>query len=422
MRSILLFHPTGPPFVQQTARALDEAGRLRAMVTTFAYQPGGTLGRVLRRLPGGEWADRQLQRRRVSEVGGAEIITHPLPEIVRVGVAAARLGPIALDLAWELTERWFDRLVARRHLRDVDAVYGYEHAALRTFESQRARGGVRLYEMPICHHRTLEEILEPEYARFPEVRTPYDIHLRRMAPRRNRRKDAELRLADLVVTNSTFSRESLLRAGVPDDRVVTVPLAAPPVVRGRERRAGGPFVFLSAGTQSVRKGVHYLLEAWRRLAPGQGTELWLVGTMQLPARVRAGLPGTVRIHPPVPRAELFDLYRRADVLAFPSLCEGFGLVITEAMAHGLPVITTPNTAGRDLIEHRRNGLLVPIRDPEALAEAMAWCLGHRAELADIGREAARTAAAWQWDDYRRALAKALVGASAVGSTSTVSGE
>lgn len=392
------------------------------MVTTFAYRPGRVFRRVIPRLPGGEWVDRQLQRRRLAEVGGAEVITHPLPEMVRMGVAAARLGPIALDLAWELTERWFDRLVARRHLRDVDAVYGYEHAALLTFEGQRARGGVRLYEMPICHHRTLEELLEPEYARFPQVRTSYDTHLRRMAPRRNRRKDAELRLANLVVTNSTFSRESILRAGVPEDRVVTVPLAAPPVVAARERRDGGPLVFLSAGSQSVRKGVHYLLEAWRRLAPGRGAELWLVGTMQLPARLRAGLPSTVRVRPPLPRAELFDLYRRVDVLVFPSLCEGFGLVITEAMAHGLPVITTPNTAGRDLIEHGRNGLLVPIRDPDALAEAMAWCLGHPAELADVGREAARTAAAWQWHDYRRALAEAFVGAPSVDSVSTVRAE
>ena len=109
------------------------------------------------------------------------------------------------------------------------------------------------------------------------------------------------------------------------------------------------------------------------------------------------------------------------VLAFPSLCEGFGLVITEAMAHGLPVITTPNTVGRDLIEHGRNGFLVPIRDPDALAQTMAWCLDHRGELERVGREAARAAAAWQWDDYRRALAGALVTATEIGSTSTVAG-
>ena len=77
------------------------------------------------------------------------------------------------------------------------------------------------------------------------------------------------------------------------------------------------------------------------------------------------------------------------------------------MAHGLPVITTPNTAGRDLIEHRRNGFLVPIRDAESLAEAMVWCVTHRSEAARVGREAARTASSWQWSDYRRALTEEL---------------
>ena len=76
------------------------------------------------------------------------------------------------------------------------------------------------------------------------------------------------------------------------------------------------------------------------------------------------------------------------------------------MAHGLPVITTPHTAGRDLIEHGRNGFLVPVRDAGALARVMDWCAAHRAEVADIGREAARTAGSWQWEDYRQALVDA----------------
>jgi glycosyltransferase involved in cell wall biosynthesis len=74
------------------------------------------------------------------------------------------------------------------------------------------------------------------------------------------------------------------------------------------------------------------------------------------------------------------------------------------MSQGLPVITTPNTAGPDLIEDYRNGFIVPIRDSDALAEKMAWCLDNPRMLADMGRAAAETASAWQWSDYRAALA------------------
>jgi hypothetical protein len=262
VRDVLLFHPVAPPFVQQTARALDEAGRLDALVTTFVYRPEGWLARTARGYRGGRALDRQLRRRELAALSSGRVITHPLPEVFRMGARVARLGPIASDLVWELTERWFDSLVARRHLDGARAVYGYEHAALGTFRAQRARGGRCLYEMPICHHRTMAELLDPEFARFPEARTRYDAHLRRMAARRNARKEAELGLADLVVTNSTFSRESILRAGVPPGRVVTVPLGAPPVLAGWERRGPGPFVSGRGPTTSWRPG-----GVWRRPGP-----------------------------------------------------------------------------------------------------------------------------------------------------------
>jgi glycosyltransferase involved in cell wall biosynthesis len=149
--------------------------------------------------------------------------------------------------------------------------------------------------------------------------------------------------------------------------------------------------------------VHYLLEAWRKLQPGGDVELWLVGRMSLASKLLEKLPGRVVVRPSVPRPELFDIYRRAGILVFPSLCEGFGMVITEAMANGLPVITTCNTAGPDLIEAGKNGFLVPIRDSERLAETMQWCLDHRDDVFAMGRAAAATVARWQWSDYRAAL-------------------
>jgi glycosyltransferase involved in cell wall biosynthesis len=109
----------------------------------------------------------------------------------------------------------------------------------------------------------------------------------------------------------------------------------------------------------------------------------------------------------LPKSELFEIYQHSGALVFPSLCEGFGMVITEAMSQGLPVITTQNTAGPDLIQHGRNGFLVPIRDADRLCEVMRWCVVHRKEMEEIGREAAQTAARWQWSDYRAALGRVI---------------
>ena len=405
---VVLSHPGNAPFVQHAARALHESGLLSAYVTTFVYQRDSVLGRYLRGALALVMrdADRQLSRRAITEVSHDLVRSHPLPEIIRMA-SVKGAGPITTDRVWEVTEKWFDRLVARRHLDGVTAAYAYEHAALATFTEQKRRGGLCIYDMPITHHATTAACVDAEFARFPAVERARDRHLRRLAFRRNARKDAELALADLVVAASTFTKDSLVRAGTPVERIVIVSYGAPPVWDGPVERPRRPFIFLSAGTQSVRKGVHYLLDAWRKLGAPADAELWLIGAMVLPPESLAHLPGKVVIRPSLPRPELFELFRRAGVLVFPSLCEGFGQVITEAMSQGLPVITTANTAGPDFIEHGRNGFLVPIRDSERLAESMQWCLDHPEAMPEISRAAMERTARWQWSDYRAALGAAV---------------
>jgi len=351
--------------------------------------------------------EKQLARRQITDDLPDSIVeTHSLPEILRTAMAKSPFGPIPADIAWEKTELWFDRLVTKR-LNGEQIVYGYEHAALRMFENQKKRGGLCIYEMPICHHATTAELLEPEFEKFPELNTKLEQHLRKQLRRRNIRKEAELQLADLVVVNSRFTRDSLVKAGVDQNRILVIPLGAPDPVHQARLQDQSRFIFLSAGTQSVRKGVHYLLESWKKLKPANDVQLWLVGHMDLPKRLLSNLPGNVIIRKSVPKAELTDIYRSANVLVFPSLAEGFGMVITEAMAHGVPVITTPNTVGPDLIETGTNGFIVPVRNVDALTERMQWCLDNRDELALMGRRAQDAVARWRWVDYRAALAKHL---------------
>jgi glycosyltransferase involved in cell wall biosynthesis len=97
--------------------------------------------------------------------------------------------------------------------------------------------------------------------------------------------------------------------------------------------------------------------------------------------------------------------RRHDVLVLPSLFEGFGLVILEAMAQGLVVIATPHTAAPDLIEDGTDGFIVPIRSPEAIAEKMEMLLGARERLHEMKLAARRKAEKQRWEVYRRALAQ-----------------
>jgi glycosyltransferase involved in cell wall biosynthesis len=347
--------------------------------------------------------ENQLSRRKITEVPERFVKTHPFPELIRTLASKSPFGQITADMVWEKAELWFDKTVAGQ-LNGERAVYGYEHATRETFKSQKRRGGLCIYDMPICHHAKSASLLKQEADQFPETQTPIDDRLKRTAPRINARKDEELRLADLVITPSVFVKESLLEQGVADANVRVIPFGAPPVAAIEAKKKQRPFIFLSAGSQSVRKGTHYLLEAWRKLNPGAGLELWLIGKMSLPSSLLNNLPGKVLISPSVPRHELFRMYQQASVLMLPSLCEGFALVITEAMANGLPVITTPNSGGLGFLTHESDGFIVPVGDSERLAETMQWAIDNPDALAEISANALARASRWQWSDYRAQLA------------------
>jgi glycosyltransferase involved in cell wall biosynthesis len=95
--------------------------------------------------------------------------------------------------------------------------------------------------------------------------------------------------------------------------------------------------------------------------------------------------------------------QEADVYVLPSLAEGFGQSILEAMSCGVPVITTPNTCGPDLITEGREGFIVPIRDAEAIAAKLEWCIANRGALKEMGRAAGEAAQRLSWARFRETV-------------------
>src|SRR5262249_49793482 len=153
-------------------------------------------------------------------------------------------------------------------------------------------------------------------------------------------------------------------AGLEVGKVRVIPLGAPPVrdTDVEHRSTASSLRALWAGSFSVRKGAHYMLEALRALGSTEGVKLDIYGAVALPAKLMRDLPSSVSIAPTIPRIELFERYKAADILVFPTLCDGFGMAVTEAFAHGLPVITTTRAGAADLVRHSENGLIIPAGD------------------------------------------------------------
>jgi glycosyltransferase involved in cell wall biosynthesis len=114
--------------------------------------------------------------------------------------------------------------------------------------------------------------------------------------------------------------------------------------------------------------------------------------------------------PSLAHDDLLAEMSRHDVLVFPSLHEGFGLVILEAMSQGLAVITTPHTGGPDVIREGQDGFIVPIRSADAIAEKLGLLAGDRLMLAEMKEAARETARRHTWENYRKRLVEVVRGA------------
>ncbi|RYE19872.1 MAG: glycosyltransferase, partial [Sphingobacteriaceae bacterium] len=111
----------------------------------------------------------------------------------------------------------------------------------------------------------------------------------------------------------------------------------------------------------------------------------------------------VKFIPNLPHPELLQLMAKADLLVLPTLCDGFGMVITEAMAQGLPVITTYNSGGPNLITPGKNGFLLEAGNTEQLAAQLKYGVFNKIEVENMRKNALEKAKSYPWPNYRKQL-------------------
>ncbi|HHV55863.1 MAG TPA: glycosyltransferase family 4 protein [Firmicutes bacterium] len=273
------------------------------------------------------------------------------------------------------------------------------------FRKAKARGALCVLDYPSAHHRFTRRYLLQEAEIQPTFSRTLTDHDR--PAWLEGRGDTEIHMADYILVGSSFARDSFITEGVPPDKVVIIPygvdvsLFAPPEHSVSPRRQ---LRLLFVGKISQAKGISYLLEAVRRLDRAD-ISLTLVGQIQGDGRVLEPYRHLFRHVPHVPNFMLRHIYQKADVFVFPTLIEGMGLVVLEAMASGLPVITTPNGPG-DIVRDGVDGFVVPPRDVDALIQRIELLRTDRGLRVEMGRNARERALQFTWDEYRsRVLSK-----------------
>jgi glycosyltransferase involved in cell wall biosynthesis len=266
------------------------------------------------------------------------------------------------ELAY-LSKLWIDCL-SEAPARQSDVFLFYNGAGLRTATRLRGRGVVRVVEVVNSHVLAQERIMREEHECLKLPFIPF--HRREVA-----RRLEEYREAEAVLCPSRFVKRSFISEGVPEEKLAIVHYGLEPQgSKDEPERKGDIFRVLYVGQISVRKGVRYLIQAFAGLKRAN-KELLVVGPRSLVTGIDdLQLAPNVELTGALKGDALAAVYRSASVFVLPSIEDGMGLVIGEALSFGLPVVATVNTGAADLFTDGVEGWQVPIRDPGAIREKL----------------------------------------------------
>lgn len=402
--TVLLSRTTVNQNTRNALRSLVEHQMLAEFWTTLAWNSDSRWNSLL---PVGMRT--QLARRSISEAPPALVKSVPWREMVRLVARSTPLQSLLSSGERPFSIRGmtsnFDHRVARR-VRELrtDMVYAYEDGGLQTYREARKFGVTIIHEQPSAHWRWTHKLFAEEAERRPEYSSLLPITDN--TARHVEWKDEELQLADYVFVPSKHILRTLTGI-VPKDKVRLIPYGAPDI-KPRLRfncDSSVPLKVLFVGNLGQHKGVGYLLEAMDLL--GRSAELTIVGRR---LRANAKVDEACRRwqwHESLPHHKVIEFMQASDILVLPSLSDAFGLVVTEALSCGLPVIVTPNTGASEIICDGREGYVVPICRPDTIACRLETLSSDRELLAEMSRQAQLTAKKNSWEFYRTNWARMI---------------
>ncbi len=288
-------------------------------------------------------------------------------------------------------------------LKPCDIFIGWSGFSLRTMRKAQSFGATVILVRGSAHILTQKRLLDEEGFRFGQNHSEVDSLT-------VEKELQEYQEADYIAMPSQFCRRSFLEQGLPAEKLLVWPLAAdirrfsPPP----QPRTDAPFRVLYVGEVSMQKGIYYLLEAFHRVSiPGK--ELILVGQVKpsllpllekQPSNVRA--VGVVRF----PGVEKY--YHQASIFVLPSIQDGFGQVVMQAMATAMPAIVSTNAGASEAVKPGENGMLFTARNIDELAFCIETLYRYPDLRRKMGEAARETAVKYTWDEYGKIVEASLL--------------
>lgn len=258
-----------------------------------------------------------------------------------------------------------ERIIAAG-LRGANAVYTFDSAGWELMEAAKNQGLRTIMDQTIAPAAMERDLVAAESAKFPDWAQPMNGAV---YDKKIERQRYEWELADLIICGSEFVAAGVKRLSGCGEKCVVVPYGvdAAKFPRLDRVRRNGPLRVLTVGSVGLRKGTAYVIEAARELR--EIAEFRIVGGGAIPLSEKVDGLSSLRVFGQVPRSEIIEHFRWADVFVLPSVLEGSALVTYEARLSGLPVICTENAGST--IRDRHDGYIVEAGHARGLVQRLS---------------------------------------------------
>ena len=298
--------------------------------------------------------------------------------------------------------RWFGNWVAKQlATKQWDITHSWSGFSEEVLQMSSLKDTCQIVMRGSAHIRVQSNILEEEEKR---VQTKLDRPSRWIIEREER----EYAISKNMIVLSRFAYESFIEEGVPSEKLLLLPLGArtekfrpsPDVIEARCRRilSREPLRVLYVGALSFRKGMWDMAEILRKADRSRFHFRFVGPSTAEVKKLLKELRSLAEFYQKQPQQELPRWYAWGDIFIFPTIEDGFAVVLAQANASALPVLATTNCSGPDLILDGQTGWVLPIRNPTAFLDRLCWCDTHREELAAMVRRIYQRDRSRDWSD------------------------
>ena len=404
---VIVAHP-GRQHSFRVAKALKDAGLLYKYATTVYNKDSSLLMRFVKLFLGKDNYARAQRRKCPSLVDEDVIQFCELEGLLLLALIRLDKSSVLSKAYNEYISKKFQRKLAKYIIKEhVDAVISYDTNSdvLFSILDKQAPNVLRIIDHAAPNRHYMYKCYHQNWGACGKFVNTLQVYKYLINESVSEKYIKEILLAQYHIVASSFSRDAVVYEGVNNKSVYIIPYGVDDsfFVESERNYSSELIKVLFIGKINQQKGIAQVLEA-AKFINSKSVEFEIVGPgIEFCSELYEPYKEFVTFRGFMLHEALFNSLRGSHIFVFPTMGEGFGLVLLEAMAAGLVPITTRNCGGADIVENGVNGFLVEVGDTSAIVEIIIWCKEHPNELDKMSHKAVDTARKYTWDRYEKEI-------------------